>query len=139
MTRLLAVFFCLLLISACTPAEVPPQLTQTAGPAFTVAEGIYRNDHWQAAYPDGWRVISAAASDRIGVIFVAPDDCTLILLSEAESVPPQPPGCSDETVSEAEIITAGDHTVYVTWVAESARADTVRSTIERVLESIAAV
>ncbi|MDL1900120.1 hypothetical protein FBR02_05055 [Anaerolineae bacterium CFX9] len=138
MKRFLPAVICLLLAAACASVEVAPGLSATPGPAFTVADGWYRNERWQAQYPDGWRVISGAATDNLSVIFAAPDDCTLILLSETEAPAPQPPGCTGETITERQTVERDGTTIYTLWLMEADQADAVRGVIQRVLDSIAA-
>lgn len=87
-------------LGACIPAQTPPQLAATPGPAFTVTADRFTNAAFSVARPPGWRVISPGAAAAPGVIFVAPDDRALIFLTtDPQATPPQPP--SDSPLREA--------------------------------------
>jgi hypothetical protein len=80
----------------CIPSRTPPQLTHTPGPPVTITDSELVTVAFRAQYPDGWRVITAAAAAPPSVILVGPGDTALIVLSaapiQAPPVPTLPPG-----------------------------------------------
>ncbi|MCC6892924.1 MAG: hypothetical protein IT321_08895 [Anaerolineae bacterium] len=71
-------------ISGCIPAAVPDNLDDTPGPAIVISNSLYEGAAFTARVQDGWRVITSEAQAPQSVIFVAPDDKTLIRLIEGE-------------------------------------------------------
>lgn len=74
-------FYFLLFAAACVPATVPAHLDDTPGAPVRVIDQRYEAEQFSARYPAGWRVITGPASAPLSVMFAAPDDCALILLS----------------------------------------------------------
>jgi hypothetical protein len=79
-----------LLAVGCIPARVPDNLDDTPGPPVSINDGRYKGVIFSADIPAGWRVITSEAQTPQSVIFVAPDDKTLIRLiagnGDAETV-----------------------------------------------------
>lgn len=69
---------CLLLLSACVPAQSVPHLANTPGAAFVVTDGLYQNALFSVRYPKGWQVVTGQADQPPSVIFVAPDTVSYI-------------------------------------------------------------
>ncbi|MEO0563209.1 MAG: hypothetical protein AAF125_13965, partial [Chloroflexota bacterium] len=80
----------LLSVFGCVPAQTPPQLDPTAGPAAQVTDDTIRTAAFEVARPAGWRVITGAADQPPNVILVAPGDAALAFVS-AESITNPPP------------------------------------------------
>lgn len=69
-----------LLAVGCVPARVPDNLDDTPGPPVSISDGHYSGVTFSANVPAEWRVITSEAQTPQSVIFVAPDDKTLIRL-----------------------------------------------------------
>jgi len=82
MLRLSGILFALglVLLAACIPAETPPQLAYTPGPAVVVTDRVYESSVFTVRYPSGWRVVTGAADAPPSVVFVAPDEVSTITL-----------------------------------------------------------
>jgi uncharacterized protein YbdZ (MbtH family) len=74
-------FLLLLLLCSCIPAKTPPQLNATAGAPVIVTERHIEFEGMQLEYPMGWRVITSAANDPASLVFAAPEDKAIIVLS----------------------------------------------------------
>lgn len=70
----------LLVMAGCIPATLPDNLDDTPGPPVVFDGTRYTGSRFTASVPDGWRVVTSEAQAPQGVIFVAPDDKTLIHL-----------------------------------------------------------
>jgi hypothetical protein len=78
-------------LGGCVPAIVPDQLAHTPGPAVQVVNGRYANANFTVHYPDGWRVVSSAASaTEMHVMFIAPEDAAVIVVGEGAEAPTLP-------------------------------------------------
>lgn len=71
---------CLTVLAACVPAQTPPQLAYTPGPAVVVTDRVYESSAFTVHYPSGWRVVTGAADAPPSVVFVAPDEVSTIAL-----------------------------------------------------------
>lgn len=102
----LGVFVGLLLgVAACVPATVPSQLAHTPGPGVTVNNGRYANSAFSLNYPEGWRVVSSAASaDTASVMLIAPEDAALIVIGEDAQTPTLPHAESLRTESQVKAV-----------------------------------
>lgn len=67
--------------AACIPAETPAVLLNTPGPPVTITGDQVITTTFAVRYPSGWRVITSEASAPPTVTLVAPDDCTIIVVS----------------------------------------------------------
>ncbi|MBZ0278200.1 MAG: hypothetical protein K8I60_18785 [Anaerolineae bacterium] len=67
-----------LILAACVPAQTPPQLAYTPGPAVIVTDRVYESAAFTVRYPSGWRVVTGAADAPLSVVFVAPDEVSTI-------------------------------------------------------------
>lgn len=77
--------------AACVPAEVPEQVEQTPGMPIRVAGGWVQTAYFDVQHPAGWRVIASAAHDPLTLVFAAPENDALIVLSiQPVENPPQP-------------------------------------------------
>jgi hypothetical protein len=103
----------LLLFSACIPARTPAQLEYTPGPAVQVIDHIYDAGAFHVAYPDGWRVVTSAATSPVSVIFVAPENDALIMVGEGLTEAPAPAGYTGDLRSERREIPLDNGVVIV--------------------------
>ncbi|MBC7811200.1 MAG: hypothetical protein H7175_08640 [Burkholderiales bacterium] len=103
----------MILFAACVPATEPPQLVFTPGAPIVVTERLYDAGAFSIEYPDGWRVVTGPAEAPPSVVFVAPGDCALIVLSTVpiESPPALAETCG-ETRGETRRLLAGEVDVY---------------------------
>ena len=134
--RRLAAVWLIISLGACVPAQVPPQLAHTPGPAVVVAAGEVRLGRFTAWLPPGWQVITSAASDTPSVIILAPDEDALMMLSEAITEAPAPAVSGPVTTLERQL-SFGDN-LHVTVTLNSA-ADAVtryQPIFQQVLESV---
>jgi len=91
----------LLALAACVPARTPPQLAATPGAAVVVSDQVYRTAVFSARYPSGWRAITSPAGAPPFVVFAAPDNCTVIVLSLDLRPAPDAAGCESAAWREA--------------------------------------
>jgi hypothetical protein len=71
-------------LSACgrlAPANTPPHLDYTPGPAAVITDETYDAGAFSVRYPLGWQVITPAAFSTPWVVFVNPEDTALIVLA----------------------------------------------------------
>ena len=92
------VIVCLMLVlSACAaiaPADTPPHLDYTPGPPVVITDQTYDAGPFFLRYPQGWRVITAAAFSTPWVVLTTPDETALVVLAlnkqDARVVPANP-------------------------------------------------
>lgn len=132
-----------LLLAGCgaLPAPaVPPQLTHTPGPPVVVTADEVRTTAFQARYPRGWKIITAAAFSDPWVIFLHPDETALIVLAQhADDAAVDPPQASGERCRVQRAVTLNDSqagTVTAALVAEAGGCDAHLATFERTLASL---
>ena len=128
----------LLLPTACSPRELPPQLSYTPGPPYTLDGRTLVTDRYIVETPDGWRVIAGPAEDPYTFQFVAPDNDALIVLSDHEITdPPQPLNVGAGTLmTENTQIQTGDTPLYAVLVAPAADIDGHRPTLDELIGSV---
>jgi len=138
MRRLL---ICMVLLAGCVPARVPSQLSATPGPPVVVTGDRYENAVFAVERPANWRVITSGADAPPGVIFAAPDDTALIVLSAAPlGDVPLPPATEPDAVRvDRRAVPVGDRAVYAAVAGPAARWADVRPVWERVLASVVGV
>jgi len=129
----------LLMLAACVPATVPPQLNATPGAAVVVTDGRYDAGAFSALRPDGWRVVTSAADAPPSVIFVAPDDTALIMLTTGViGEPPRPTALTDtplrDRLERVTLVDGQTLTVYAT--APAAEWKHVRAQTDAVITSL---
>ena len=90
-----------LAVAACVPARTPPQLAATPGAAVVVSNHVYQTEIFSSRYPAGWRVITSPAGEPPFVVFAAPDNCMVILLSLEARPAPEAAGCESAEWREA--------------------------------------
>ena len=90
----------LLFLAACSPRELPPQLSYTPGPPYTLDGRTLTTGIYTVEAPDGWRVIAGPAEDPYTFQFVAPDNDALIVVSDHEIENPPQPKSADAAVLE---------------------------------------
>ena len=91
----------LLLLSACVPAQVPPQLAHTPGPPITITEDTITTDVFTVRYPRGWRVVKLSiAGAPPWLAFISEDD-TLRIEVRAEPFDDETAPLLEETVVES--------------------------------------
>jgi hypothetical protein len=93
-----------------------------------VTDGTVITSAFRVARPDGWRVITSPADVPPFVIFVAPDDAALVLVSSSglDDNPPRP-DVSDDTPLETvtQVVTLDDRTVTIYGAGDTTIADVV--------------
>ncbi|NWF69898.1 MAG: hypothetical protein HXY40_12505 [Chloroflexi bacterium] len=130
------VLLLILLLTACVPVAHPPQLSSTPGAAFVVTADTLDFGIFRVEYPAGWRVISGAASLPPTVIFAAPENAALLLLSV---VPIDRPPALDSGApmrSEARTLNFDGTPLYVYSTAPVAEWAIYGAIFERLLTSI---
>lgn len=132
-------FVILVLLSACSPRETPPQLAFTPGPAYRLTDRTLITDLYSVETPSGWRVIAGPAEDPYTFQFVAPDNDAIIVISNHEiTTPPVPLGV--DTTSEMSPRTTqlevGGQTITVMLVAPSILTEVMTPTLDRVVASL---
>jgi hypothetical protein len=128
----------LLLLAACSPRELPPQLSYTPGPPYTLDGRTLTTDIYTVETPDGWRVIAGPAEDPYTFQFIAPENDALIVLSDhAIENPPQPMN-ADAAALETQTVEArgGESPLYAVLVAPKDEITTHRPTLDSLIESI---
>lgn len=109
----LQIIICVML-SACSslPAQPPPQLQHTPGPALMVAERTLQTSVYRVDPPAGWRVVkSTIASEPIVLVLVAPDDSMMIQIADE---PPAPfPDEAAFVRREADVTLSNGEQVYL--------------------------
>jgi hypothetical protein len=128
----------LLLLAACSPRELPPQLSYTPGPPYTIDGRTLTTGIYTVETPDGWRVIAGPAEDPYTFQFVAPDNDALIVLSDHEIENPPQPLNADAAVLETQAVEArgGESPLYAVLVAPADEIDAHRPTLDTLIESI---
>lgn len=117
----------LLLLSACSPRETPPQLSFTAAPPYTLTENRLVTGLYTLDTPSGWRVIAGPAQDPYTFQLITPENDALIVVSDRGiDNPPMPSGADASTleIAAAERNLDG-RTIYVVLVAPRAQSDTL--------------
>jgi hypothetical protein len=122
---------------ACTPVEKPPQLTFTPGAPFVVTGETFDAGVFRANYPTGWRVISGQASTPTTVIFVAPNNAALIMLSLSPIDAPPAIDTSVEMRSTTQAVALDARSIAVYGTAPVSEWDSFSQTLEAVLASVA--
>lgn len=127
-----------LILAACAPPQVPEQLSFTPGAPITITDNLYTTSAFSVRYPSGWRVITTPAEAPPGVIFAAPDNAALIVLSVSPiGTPPKLANVPPERVTvEGDEVDLGQVTVHAALVADGDVIDTLRDDFTFVLDSI---
>lgn len=128
-------------VAACIPAAtVPPQLSATAAPPVTVTDDHYQSAIFSVMRPDGWRVITSPADVPVNVIFVAPDDRALIVVSSAAlgENPPTPTLSDDDTLqTDTQTHTVNGQPLTVYLAGASSDWDGLTPILSRLVDSLA--
>lgn len=127
-----------LLLAACSPRELPPQLAYTPGPAYRLDGQMLITERYSVETPGGWRVIAGPAEDPYTFQFVAPDNEALIVLSDHRiENPPQPLNATASTLAirRAEAQT-GEGPLYAVLTAPAEDIGTQQPVLETLMESI---
>ena len=125
----------LLFATACIPATVPDNLDDTPGPPVVINNSIYEGAVFTARVPNGWRVITSEAQAPQSVIFVTPDDKTLIRLIEGEvelsevEVEGQRNELYPLTLADGTTVTAVFSSPALSWETYWAQFETVRDSV----------
>ena len=69
------------MLASCIPAQTPSILNTTPAAGSIITRTTVHNDLFSVVYPEGWRVITSAASAPLAVTLVSPDNCALIVVS----------------------------------------------------------
>ena len=131
----------LLLLAACGtigPNSAPPHLDYTPGPPVIVTDETYTTATFSVRYPQGWRVITAAAFSTPWVVFITPDETALIALAgdvaDTEVVPSNTPE-NELRRREQAITLANGETLTAVLVAPDQDWETLAAIFERVIGS----
>lgn len=120
----------LLLLAACVPAQVPPQLAHTPGPPITITEDTITTDVFTVRYPRGWRVVKlSVAGAPPWLAFISEDD-TLRIEVRAEPFDDETVPLLEETVVESGV------RVYLRAMADEGDETALREWFEIVRESV---
>ncbi len=123
------------MLAGCIPAHVPDNLDDTPGPPVIVKDDVYEGATFSAKIPADWRVITGEARAPQSVIFVAPDDKTLIRLMVGSievgdvSVENQRNEIYPITLADNTILTAVFSSPYSTWAKYWATFEQVRDSV----------
>ncbi len=98
-------------LSACIPAQTPPQLAFTPGAPATITDELFTNSAFSVRYPSGWRVVTGAADAPPSVTFVAADEASTITL---QTNPPDEPQRDPAYRIESRALSLEGARVYVT-------------------------
>jgi hypothetical protein len=122
----------LLLLAACVPAQVPDQLSATAGASLVITDDWVRGESFAAQIPGGWRVVTGEATQSQRVTLVAPDSQTTIELQAGEAVPP-----SDQAPPEArEVVRVGAGVVTATLRTPADQREAMQAVFAQVVASL---
>lgn len=124
-------------VAACVPADVPPQLTFTAGAPFVVDDDLYESAFFRVRVPQGWRIVSAPAEQPDFVIFVAADNRALMQFS-ARPIDPAPT-LDSVPATQQNTHSATQDGLYGVLVSDSAQAETLMPLFESTLNSLTAL
>lgn len=130
----------LFLLAACgqvAPPTTPAQLAHTPGPYVTVTEDLYDAGVFRLDYPDGWRVVTSAASAPLSVVFVSPAENALMTFSVEpfETLPEPPEGAPFER--DTRRLSLDDATpIYAALVHPADDTETFTALFERVLTTL---
>jgi hypothetical protein len=125
---------CLTLVG-CIPAHEPDNLRNTPGARVVVDNNLYQGALFKAKIPSGWRVITGEAQAPQSVIFVAPDDKTLIRLiagsveADTVTVANQRNEIYPVTLGDATSVTAVFSSPYSTWASYFPDFEAVRDSL----------
>ena len=130
----------ILLFAACVPAQTPPVLDATPGAAVTVTEDTYRNEIFSVRYPAGWRVITSEAGQTLSVIFAAPDNCALIVVSATMiNQPPNSPACDQPNLQTAtRNLSLGSAKIFIAGSAPTDDSEAFTTQLDQVATSLQA-
>jgi predicted phage tail protein len=123
------------MLVGCIPAHEPDNLRNTPGAPVVVNDNHYQGVVFSAKIPDGWRVITGEAQAPQSVIFVAPDDRTLIKLIEGTveadtvKVTNQRNEIVPVTLADATNVTVVFSSPYSTWASYSPAFEAVRDSL----------
>jgi hypothetical protein len=135
-----ALWFLLLVVSACIPAQTPPILDATPAAGVSVTDDSYRSEAFSLRYPSGWRVITSQAGAPPSVTLVAPGDCALIVVSSTPiEAPPTSSACAEqdiETISRTITLASGE--IALAGSAPAAEWEPFLAAFEQVAASISA-
>jgi hypothetical protein len=92
---MLPVLGVIVMLAGCGAYSGPEFLAHTPGPAVVVADGLVRTDAFEAAHPQGWRVITGPAQFPLSII-MAGEGCQLIQLGVGDFVPEIPVECAGQ-------------------------------------------
>ena len=139
---LIFTLFLTIALSACgrlAPANTPPQLDYTPGPAAVITDETYDAGAFSVRYPLGWQVITPAAFSTPWVVFVTPDDTALIVLAMDNADTQVTPGNTAEAdldrLEETLELDNGE-TLYVVLVAPRGEWEDYAAIFEQVVATV---
>jgi hypothetical protein len=124
------------MFAGCLPVQKPPQLTFTPGAPFVVTHETFDAGTFRVSYPAGWRVITGQASAPTTVIFVAPGDSALIMLSLSPIDAPPILETGVEMRSETRTMALGDVEIEVYGTAPASEWESFSQRFEALFASI---
>lgn len=130
-------------LSACAaiaPANTPPHLDYTPGPAIVITDQTYNAGPFFLRYPQGWRVITAAAFSTPWVVLTTPDETTLIALAldrqDTRVVPANTP--EGDLRRQVRVLSLdSDQLLYAALVAPRNEWETYTPVFDRVIATVA--
>ncbi len=127
-----------LMLAACIPGQMPTVLNTTPASGVVMTRDTYRNDLFSVVYPESWRVITSAASAPPSVIFAAPDNCTIIVVSSTpvDQTPPSPSCTQSDIKTFSQTLSAGGRQISVVGSAPAADWDAFKSAFDHLVASV---
>jgi hypothetical protein len=119
------------------PVAKPPQLSFTPGAPFVVTDETFDTGVFRVSYPAGWRVITGQANAPTTVIFVAPGDAALMMLSLSPIDAPPTLETGVAMRSETRTIALGDVEIEVYGTAPASEWQAFTQTFEALFASLA--
>jgi hypothetical protein len=121
----------------CVPAKTPQQLTFTPGAVVMVTDKVYQNEIFWVAYPARWRVITAPAETPDFVIFAAPENQALVMISASPiEEPPLLPGVPSEQQKIESRTLPTSPTLYAALVVDEVLYETLHPLFDAILETV---
>ncbi len=126
-------------VSACIPAETPPQLSRTPGPAAVITDKqVIMPSGYTVQRPADWRILLSAADAPEGLTLIAPDARSVIVVSPHADYPLP----SAETIPDPERIvversrSGPDDVIYLWLITTSADLENKLTIVTKTLESV---
>ena len=126
-----------LLLAACAPAQVPPSLRFTPGPAVVIAGNTLLADTYSLRFPHDWRIVTGQADLPQTATFVSPDNCSIIQVSVSPIDPIVSRDCGDlEFQTTTQDIPLDTFTLTVAGSAPAEQWEAFLTQFERLIASV---